>query len=166
MATSCASPTVRNFVHGVKPGPSRSPPHKLPRRRHPPARTLRAPRCLGAADAPASTRDRRGRSTGTLCALPHGATRPPARRQPHRQGSARSQDRASLSVCAAPRQRMSPPPTPTQQCAGPALAATSWPPGIPVPPQATSHPKAPPTSCHLPLRTNARSGISPVCPTR
>jgi hypothetical protein len=36
----------------------------------------------------------------------------------------------------------------------------------PAPQPATSHPKAPPTSCHLPLRTDTRSGISPVYPTR
>jgi hypothetical protein len=36
----------------------------------------------------------------------------------------------------------------------------------PAPPPATSHPKAPPTSCHLPLRTDTRSGISPVYPTQ
>jgi hypothetical protein len=36
----------------------------------------------------------------------------------------------------------------------------------PAPPPLTSHPKAPPTSCHLPLCTDTRSGISPVYPTR
>jgi hypothetical protein len=40
-------------------------------------------------------------------------------------GSARSRDRASLSASAVPRRRMSPPPIPTQRCAGFPLAAIS-----------------------------------------
>jgi hypothetical protein len=153
-------------VRGAKPGPSWSPPRASPRHQHPPARTLRVPRRHDAAVAPASARDRLGRSIDMLRASPHNATRPPAIRQPRRQGSGRSQDRASPSVSAALRRRMPPPPTPTQQCAGPALAATSWLPGIPAPPPATSHPKAPPTSCHRPLRTDMRSGISPASQTQ
>jgi hypothetical protein len=115
------------------------------------------PRRHGTADAPAYARDRRSRSTDMLRASPL-----PTPTQPHRRESARSQDRASPLVCAALRRRTSPLPTPTQRCAGPALAATSRPSGIPAPPPATSRPKAPPTSCHLPLRTDTRSGISPV----
>jgi hypothetical protein len=46
------------------------------------------------------------------------------------------------------------------------LAAMSWLPRTPTPPLATSHPKAPPTSCHLPLRTDTRSGTSPACQTQ
>jgi hypothetical protein len=48
-----------------------------------------------------------------------------SRQPPPRRGSARSLDRASLSVCAAPRRRTSSTPTPTQRCAGFPLAATS-----------------------------------------
>jgi hypothetical protein len=73
--------------------------------------------------APASARDRRGRRVGMLRASPRNATRSPARQQPPRRGSARSQDRASLSVCAAPRQHTLPTPTATQRCAG-----FPWPP--------------------------------------
>jgi hypothetical protein len=153
-------------MHGVKPGPSRSPPHASPRRQCPPARTLRAPRRHGAADAPASTRDRCRRSAGTMRVSPHNATRPPGRRQPRRRGSAQSQDRASPSVCAALRRRTSPPLTSTQQHVGLPLAVMSRSPRVPAPPPATSHPKAPPTSCHLPLCTNTRSGTFPASPTR
>jgi hypothetical protein len=163
-ATSCASPTERNSVRGAKPGQSRSLPHASPRRQHLPARTLRAPRHHGTADALVSARDRRGRSTDMLRASPRNATRPEARRQPLRRGSARSQDRASPSVRAALRRCKSHPPVPTRQCAGFALAAMSRSLGIPAPPPATSHPKAPPASCHPPLRTGLRSGISPVYP--
>jgi hypothetical protein len=163
MATSCASPIARNSVRGAKPGQSRSPPHALPRHQRPPARTLRAPRHHDAADAPASARDRRGRSADMLRASPRNTTRSPVRRQPLRRGSARSQDRASPSVCAAPRRCTSPPPTPTRRRAGFALAAMSRLPGIPAPPPATSHPKALPASCHPPLRTGTRSGTFPVC---
>jgi hypothetical protein len=46
------------------------------------------------------------------------------------------------------------------------LAATSWLPGTLAPPSATSHPKAPPTSCRLPLRMDMRSGTSPACRTQ
>jgi hypothetical protein len=46
------------------------------------------------------------------------------------------------------------------------MAAASRPPGIPAPPPVMSHPKAAPTSCHPPLRTGTRSGISPVYPTQ
>jgi hypothetical protein len=49
---------------------------------------------------------------------------------------------------------------------GVALAAMSRPPGILVPPPATSHPKAPPMSCRLPLRMGTRSGTFPVSPTQ
>jgi hypothetical protein len=166
MATSCASPTVRNSVRGAKSGQSRSPPHASSRRQRPPARTLRAPRCHGAADAPASARDRRGRSAGMLRASPCNATRAQARRQPPRWGSARSQDRASPLACAVPQRRTSPLPTPTQGRVGLALAAMSRPPGIPAPPPAMSRPKAPPASYHLSIRTNTRSGTFPVCPTQ
>jgi hypothetical protein len=113
-----------------------------------------------------SARDRCGRSVDMLHASPRNATRPPARRQPLRRGSARSQDRASPSVFAALRRRTSPPPTPTRQHTGFALAAMSRPPGIPAPPPAMSRPKAPPVSCHPPLRTGMRSVISPVYPTQ
>jgi hypothetical protein len=70
------------------------------------------------------------------------------------------------SVCAALRRRMSPPPTSTRQRTGFTLAAMSRLPGILAPPLATSHPKAPPASCHPPLRTDLQSGISPVYPTQ
>jgi hypothetical protein len=73
-------------MRGAKPGQSRSTPHASPRRQHPPARTLRVPRHHGAADAPASARDRRGRSVDMLHASPRNATRSPARRQPLRWG--------------------------------------------------------------------------------
>jgi hypothetical protein len=56
---------------------------------------------LGAADAQASARDRRGRSADTLRASPRNAMRPPARRRPLRWGNARSRGRDSPSVCAA-----------------------------------------------------------------
>jgi hypothetical protein len=77
-------------------------------------------------------------------------------------GSARSRDCASLSAFAAPRRRMSPPPTPTptQQCVGFPLAAISWLPGTLAPLPAMSHPNAPPTSCRPPLRMDMRSGTS------
>jgi hypothetical protein len=120
------------------------------------------PRRHDTADAPASARGRRGRSAEMLRTSPRNATRPSARRQPHRRGNARSQDHASPSVCAALRRRTSPLPTPTQQRTGFALTALSWPPGILAHPPATSRPKAPPVSCHPPLRTGTRSRISPV----
>jgi hypothetical protein len=164
--TLCGSPTETNSVLGGRPGQPRSLPHPLPRHQCPPARTLRAPRCLGVADAPASARDRRERSVDMLRASPRNATRSPARRQPLRQGSARSQDRASPSVCAALRRRTSPPPTPTWRRTGFSLAAISWPPGILALPPPTSHPTAPPVSCHPPLRMGTWSGNFPVCPTR
>jgi hypothetical protein len=41
-----------------------------------------------------------------------------------------------------------------------------WPQGILAPPPATSRPKAPPTSCNPPLRTDTRSGTFPVSPTQ
>jgi hypothetical protein len=150
----------------AKLGQSRSLPHASPRRQRLPARTLRALRRHAAADAPASAHGRRGRSADMLRASPRNATHPPVRRQPLRRGSARFQDRASPSVCVALRRRTSPPPTPMQQRSGFALAAMSRPPGIPAPPPATSRPKAPPVSCHPPLRTVMRSGISPVYPTK
>jgi hypothetical protein len=53
-------------VRGTKPGPSRSPPHTLPRRQHPPTRTLQVLRRHDATIAPASARDRRDRSAGML----------------------------------------------------------------------------------------------------
>jgi hypothetical protein len=117
------------------------------------------PRCHGATDALAYAHDRRGRSTDMSRASLRNAMRPPARRQPHWQESARSQDRASLSACAAPRRRTSPLSTPTQQCAGHALASTSRTLGIPAPPPAMIHPKALPTSCHLPLCTVRKVGF-------
>jgi hypothetical protein len=147
-------------------GPSQSPPHAPPRHRHLPAWTLRVLRCHGAADAPASARDRRGRSADMLHESTRNATRPPARRQPRQRGSARSQDRTSLSVCTALRRRTLPLPMPMQRRVGLTLAALSRLPGIPAPPPATSHPKARPASCHPPLCTGTRSGISPVYPTQ
>jgi hypothetical protein len=90
--------------------------------------------------APHAARVKRGLSADMLRASPRNVTRPPARQQPPRQGSARSPDRASLSVCAAPRRPTSPTPTPTQRCAGFPLAATSWSPRTLSPPPATSHP--------------------------
>jgi hypothetical protein len=45
-------------------------------------------------------------------------------------------------------------------------AAASWLPGTLAPPPATSHPKAPLTSCHPPLRMDTRSGTSPACRTQ
>jgi hypothetical protein len=53
-----------------------------------------------------------------LRASPRNAMCSPARQQPPRRGSARSLDRASLSLCAAPRQHTSPTPTPTRHYAG------------------------------------------------
>jgi hypothetical protein len=153
-------------VRDVAPGPSRSPPHVSPRSQRPLARTLQAPRRHSAADAPASARDRHGRSAGLLHASSRNATCSPARRRPPQWGSARSQDCASPSACAAPRRRMSPPPTPAHQHAGFTLAAMPRLPGIPAPLPASSRPKDPPTSCRPPLRTDTRSGISPVYPTR
>jgi hypothetical protein len=97
---------------------------------------------------------------------PHMATRPPARRQPLRRGSARFQDRDSPSACAALRRRTSPPPTPTWRCAGFALAAMFQPSGTPALPPMTSRPTAPPVSCHPPLCTGTRSGTSPTCLTQ
>jgi hypothetical protein len=38
--------------------------------------------------------------------------------------------------------------------------------GTPALPPTTSHPTAPPASCHLPLRTGTRSGTSPGCRTQ
>jgi hypothetical protein len=94
-------------------GPPRFPPHGSPRHQRPPARTLRVLRRYGASAAPASARDRRGRSAGMQCASPRNATSLLARRQPPRRRSARSPNRASLSVCAAPRRHTSRTPTPT-----------------------------------------------------
>jgi hypothetical protein len=94
------------------------------------------------------------------------ATRPPARRQPFRRGSTRFQDRDSPSTSVAPRQRTSPPPTPTRRRAGFALAAMFRPSGIPAPPPTTSRPTAPPASYHPPPHTGTRSGTSPVCLTQ
>jgi hypothetical protein len=125
-----------------------------------------APQRLGAVDVPISALDRRGRSVDGLRALPRRATRPPARRQPLRRGSARFQDRDSPSACVAPQQRTSPPPTPTRRRAGFALAAMFRPSGIPAPPPTTSRPTAPPASYHPPPHTGTRSGTSPVCLTQ
>jgi hypothetical protein len=58
---------------------------------------------VAATPTPASARDRRGRSAGMLRVSPRNAMRSPARQQPPGRGSARSQDRASPSVCVTPR---------------------------------------------------------------
>jgi hypothetical protein len=60
---------------------------------------------VAATPAPASARDRSGRSADMQRASPRNATRPPSRRQPLRRGSAQSQDHASPSVCAVLRRR-------------------------------------------------------------
>jgi hypothetical protein len=70
------------------------------------------------------------------------------------------------SVCAAPRRRTSPPPTPTRRRIGPVLSAMFQRSGTPVPPLPTIRPAAPPASCHPPPRTGTRSGTSPACLTQ
>jgi hypothetical protein len=83
---------------------------------------------------------------------------------PPRRGSTQSRGHASPSVCAVPRQRTSPPPTPMRRHARFALAAMFRPTGIPTFPPPTSRPTAPPASCHPPPRTGTRSGTSLACP--
>jgi hypothetical protein len=111
---------------------------------------------------PVSALGRRGRNDDAPCATPRSTMRPPAIRQPLRQGNARFPDRGSPSACTVPRRHMSPPPTPMRQRAGLDLAAIPRRSGTPAPPPMTSHPTALPASCHPPPRTGTRSGTSPA----
>jgi hypothetical protein len=145
---------------GSAPVPAGAP----PQRRHPQARMLRARQRHGAAAAPASVHDRRGPSGGKLNVPPPNTAHPSGRRPPPRQGSARSPDHASPSVCAVPRQPTTP--TSTPRCAGFPLAVTSSSPGTPAPPPAMSRPWAPTTRCHPPTYMGTRSGMFPAYRTR
>jgi hypothetical protein len=97
------------------------------------------------------TASQRGATTGETAAAPTGERSVSGPRFP--------------SVCAAPRRRMSPPPTPKRRHTGFALAAMFRPSGIPALPPTTSRPTAPPASYHPPPRTGTRSGTFPACLT-
>jgi hypothetical protein len=152
-----------NSVRGGKPGRPRSPSHLPLGHQRPLAQMLRVPQRLNAVHVSVSALDRRGRSADGLRAPPRKATRPPAKRQPLRWGSARFHDRDSPSAFAALRRRTSPPPAPTRRRTGFALAATFRRSGTPAPPPTTSRPTTPPASCRPPPRTGTRSGTSLVC---
>jgi hypothetical protein len=117
-----------------------------------------------AAAALASVHARRGPSGGKLNAPPLNAAHPSAQQPPPRRGSARSPDRASPSVCAAPRRPTTP--TSTRRCAGFPLAVTSSSPGTLAPPRATSRLWAPLTRCHPPTSMGTRDGTSPAFRTQ
>jgi hypothetical protein len=165
-ATSCASPTAKNFVRDGRPGQPRPLSHLPLGDQCPLARMLQAPQRLDAVDAPDSALDRRGRNTDRLRAPHRHAAHSPARRQPPQRGSARFQDHGSPSACAAPRRRTSPPLAPTQRRAGHPLSATPRRPGTLAPPPTTSHPPAPLTSSRPPPHTGTRNGTSPACRAR
>jgi hypothetical protein len=156
---------MRNFARGAKLGWSRPTPHASPRRQRPPARMLRALRHHGAVVALASIRYRRGWSAGMLRASYHNVTRSPARRQPPRWGAlglrttlphrpARCHDGVRRLHHANAAMRRVPPGRHVLVSRDPSASA------------AMSHPKAPSMSCHLPPRTDTRSGISPACRTQ
>jgi hypothetical protein len=81
-------------------------------------------------------------------------------------GSVRFSGRGSPSACAAPRWCTSHPPAAMWRHTRVVPVATPRWLGTSPPPPTMSSTTAPPANCHLPLRMDTRSGISPACRTR